>query len=896
MDIYVLVFLVCSMCTCGLGEISTDFDVIRLGVIVEGGSKMEENVVNLALDHINEDEDLLSNRRLEYIIRRTPADNAFAAIQAACSLLESRVSAVVTSLTCDVNKAIQSMLDVHHIPHIGVLHNRCRERAPPYDGYTFSIRPNMTQSNIATLDLITLMRWNKTVVFYDDSEDQIQIREMLQIASEHYRGSRVIMIKCDSTMNTRQQLATLKERNMKHFAVYCNMQNTVHILTQASSFGMTIGEYQWLIVAQVMSDIELRQLNGIVGIVTVLRQSIPTHTYNTKFAEAWARIRLGYHPNSTNAALSPIKTAQVIHAYLYDAILTMATAIDDVIIRGKWVGPTNLSCDGAVGKDGQNSLRGSQKFKKTMRKIRLEGLLGDISFRQGSYNDHINMEIMSVENLMNVSQLWRIGSWDTLGKLRLIQTPFTRNFDSYKINHTLRIVTILESPFMMRQDTETGPKYTGYCMDLIMQIADTLKVKYELYEVPDNKYGSQNDDGTWNGLVGEVYYGRAHLAVAGMIITSSRGTVVDFTKPFMNYGASILIRKPQQTTNTFAFLRPLRISVWGCIAASILFTGIVLCVLDRLSPFSSYNLKKNKPSRETVRFTLMNSIWFTFSGLMQQGADDTPRSMSGRMMGAFWWFCSLIVVATYTANLAAFLTVSRMDTSINSLEDLALQSKVVYGTIEGSSLMRWFERRADQDELYSRLWSFMSTVKPSAWVPTADDGYQRVVDEDYAFFWDSPILEYVKQQNCDVMTVGKPFNLKGYGIATPRGAPYREDISVLFLKMQEKGRLEELRRTWFEKESICSSNAARGQPTDVQLETIAGVFYVLVMGVALAFLSLLLEKVYCIYGEYRKYLEARNTRKYQVSKRNSVSTSVSSQHDDNMIIQSWTNQETIAAL
>ena len=51
------------------------------------------------------------------------------------------------------------------------------------------------------------------------------------------------------------------------------------------------------------------------------------------------------------------------------------------------------------------------------------------------------------------------------------------------------------------------------------------------------------------------------MAVAGMVINSDRENVVDFTKPYMNYGVGILLRKPQKKSNVFAFLEPLDIKV-----------------------------------------------------------------------------------------------------------------------------------------------------------------------------------------------------------------------------------------------------------------------------------------------------------------------------------------------
>ena len=50
-----------------------------------------------------------------------------------------------------------------------------------------------------------------------------------------------------------------------------------------------------------------------------------------------------------------------------------------------------------------------------------------------------------------------------------------------------------------------------------------------------------------------------------------------------------------------------------------------------------------------------------------------------------WWMFVLLMVSCYTANLAAFLTISRIDTTINSAEDLVNQNKLLYGTLNGNS-------------------------------------------------------------------------------------------------------------------------------------------------------------------------------------------------------------------
>ena len=65
--------------------------------------------------------------------------------------------------------------------------------------------------------------------------------------------------------------------------------------------------------------------------------------------------------------------------------------------------------------------------------------------------------------------------------------------------------------------------------------------------------------------------------------------------------------------------------------------------------------------------------------------------MSGRIVGSVWWFFTLILISSYTANLAAFLTAERMQSPIESAEDLAKQTEIKYGTVESGSTKEFFK-------------------------------------------------------------------------------------------------------------------------------------------------------------------------------------------------------------
>lgn len=66
-----------------------------------------------------------------------------------------------------------------------------------------------------------------------------------------------------------------------------------------------------------------------------------------------------------------------------------------------------------------------------------------------------------------------------------------------------------------------------------------------------------------------------------------------------------------------------------------------------------------------------------------------------RLVASVWWFFALIVISSYTANMAAFLTMVRMEASIESVEDLAKQNKIKYGVLAGGSTESFFKVSGD---------------------------------------------------------------------------------------------------------------------------------------------------------------------------------------------------------
>ena len=61
------------------------------------------------------------------------------------------------------------------------------------------------------------------------------------------------------------------------------------------------------------------------------------------------------------------------------------------------------------------------------------------------------------------------------------------------------------------------------------------------------------------------------------------------------------------------------------------------------------------------------------------------KSLSSHVIAASWWMFVLLMLSCYTANLAAFLTIDKMDSTINSVEDLLSQNQVKVGVLHGNA-------------------------------------------------------------------------------------------------------------------------------------------------------------------------------------------------------------------
>ncbi|KAK2142581.1 hypothetical protein LSH36_937g00000 [Paralvinella palmiformis] len=105
----------------------------------------------------------------------------------------------------------------------------------------------------------------------------------------------------------------------------------------------------------------------------------------------------------------------------------------------------------------------------------------------------------------------------------------------------------LEPYLMLNPDYHYGngqTRFVGFIPDLLREISLLTGMNYVIMTSPSNSFGYKQSDGSWDGMVGELMRQEADVAAAPMYRTSHRSKVVDFSIPFLDVHATLLLRKP----------------------------------------------------------------------------------------------------------------------------------------------------------------------------------------------------------------------------------------------------------------------------------------------------------------------------------------------------------------
>ncbi|XP_078384274.1 glutamate receptor ionotropic, kainate 3-like isoform X2 [Oculina patagonica] len=487
-------------------------------------------------------------------------------------------------------------------------------------------------------------------------------------------------------------------------------------------------------------------------------------------------------PHMNGSTVDHIKTEAHQERLIFsDKGLTVALAYDAIQVINQ-----------ALHKEVCSSLNGSSSLPadrdvmfNCMKKVKFKGLTGPVQFDESGKRTEIALDVLNLRN----NSFQRIGTWNSTKHAVLFEDPLPNALSDSSLTGELegrkfRIVYVEEPPFVTTKKNADGTFFhEGYCIDLLNELARILKFTYEMYPSPDGHYGATNENGTWDGMMQELIDG-----------------------------------------------------VWFATLASL---GVISVAVFVINYFSPYGYKDDNGRGTSEEFSFFNSVWFALACMLQQGGDNTPRNLSGRILTGCYWFCILIWVSTYTANLAAFLTVKNAAQSINNLDDIVSSSHQV-GIIASTSTAESF--KTSQYPPHKKIWNRIQA--DNTFVKNTSQGIKWVRErEGFVFLTDGPILRHIANQRpCDLTVVPGLTTAKGLTLAFQAHDPHTNDFTLAILRLFENDFLDSLRRKWWENSNAC----AKEQETTlsrkrIDLLSMLGVYVVLGVGIVVALLALIAE-------------------------------------------------------
>uniref|UniRef100_A0A672I726 Glutamate receptor n=1 Tax=Salarias fasciatus TaxID=181472 RepID=A0A672I726_SALFA len=373
----------------------------------------------------------------------------------------------------------------------------------------------------------------------------------------------------------------------------------------------------------------------------------------------------------------------------------------------------------------------------------------------------------------------------------------------------------------------------GYCIDLLEKLAEDMGFTFDLYIVGDGKYGALSGTGRWTGLVGDLLSGTADMAVTSFSINSARSRVIDFTSPFYSTSLGILVRSRDTAAPIGAFMWPLHWSMWVGIFVTLHLTALFLTLYEWNSPFGMTPHGRNR-LRVFSYSSALNLCYAILFG--RTVATKTPKCWTGRFLMNLWAIFCLLVLSSYTANLAAVMVGEKTFEQVSGIHDEKLHHPSLgfrFGTVRESSAEDYMKKSFPEMHDYMRRFN----------QPTTPEGVHMLKTDPPtldAFIMDKALLDFEVSidADCKLLTVGKPFAIEGYGIGLPQGSPLTRNVSEFVSRYKSDGFMDMLHDKWYKVVPCGKRVFAVTETLQMGIQHFSGLFVLLCMGVGGALLTL----------------------------------------------------------
>ncbi|KAK9498543.1 hypothetical protein O3M35_003152 [Rhynocoris fuscipes] len=715
-----------------------------------------------AVNMVNDDPEILRGTKVMADSRIVPEYESFQVGKTVCSLMSEGVAGIIGPKSQETSHHVQSLCDTMEIPHITTRFDANQRRS----SCLINLYPHPSAISKAIADIVSAWKWDTFTILYDDYNALKKVNNILKLSDD--KCCLVSLKQLPADENYRSVLKEVKHSGEKNLVIECSLERLYDVLIQAQQVGLVGAEYSYIVTSLDFHSIDLEPFKWGGTNITGIRLVDPDSMYFKEIMKRWQSNGDKTEDKEEEEEDENKEEALLIH----DAVFLFAKAMHRLELKEA----KEIDCETGTGWDSGYTIINFMKMSQ------IHGLSGLVKFDHQGFRTDINLDVIELKE----NGFTKRGTWNITEGLKMIPvaTVDSQVDTGEDLRNTTFIVLIaLTHPYgMLKESHHTlkgNDRFEGFCIDLIHELSLMSGFNYTFKEQEDKSSGNPGKDGKWTGMIGEVLAGRADLAIADITITREREAAADFTMPFMNLGISILYKKPKKAApSLFSFLSPFSYEVWGCMMAAYLGVSLLLFVMGRISPYEWTNPYPciEEPEFLESQFSLANSLWFTIGSLMQQGSELAPVSVSTRMVAAIWWFFTLIMVSSYTANLAAFLTIESTVVDFRNVEE-------------------------SKEPTYQKMWQFMES-HPEYRMGSNDLGVQEVLNKDkYAFLMESTSIEYEVERNV--------------------------------VKLQEAGRVTQLKNKWWKEKrggGACQEKLDGGAATALDLENVGGVFVVLLGG------------------------------------------------------------------
>jgi len=302
----------------------------------------------------------------------------------------------------------------------------------------------------------------------------------------------------------------------------------------------------------------------------------------------------------------------------------------------------------------------------------------------------------------------------------------------------------------------------------------------------------------------------ASLALGPLVITPERYEVIDFTQVFEVARLSAVVRRNSDGDQSLIggplqFVRPLSGSVWTLIGVVFVATTILLYTVDRLDVTPAAELT-DAPADGRLGLGQSAVCALTTMMLMTRYSPPSssstlspsaakPRSAAGRITIAALWGFSLVVVASYTANMAALMTAARLPASTS---DVIMRRMLLSGRL------RLTTPTSSQHDVSALLFNSRYDVSDDVeLVDDVEDGIRSCAERaDCAFLCDSEVLRYylrrmqsaTNQLVLDTVALHSSTEGAGYAIGVTKGFAHTTTLNLALSRLANDGTLRALKR------------------------------------------------------------------------------------------------------